>query len=388
MLFLNLKQPIWKLYTVFIFLTLIDLGQQEKCQNHTTIGPPLDKKPVNLQGNDGFNMLVGFKFPCNGYINSVTIDSLGNNYPLHIGIWERLQENPLTYVCRSKIVIPASATAGIRVLNVTEKIYVKANYSISFDFLKNHKHNIRMTENIDDPMVSVLYDRAVLDIQTLKLPTGRVVKIPALQNPRHYAINFDISAEYNKQSDVCNNNITTFGSPIINRAEGGGDHLNVVVHPSFPCSGRMLSFKIFRKYNGICFIGIWRPLPDQVYPFKFKLLHIIEVENAAPLSEQTVTLSQPIPIEAGDVYSIIHKKNTIHVIANQFEKTDYPSVCAKKIFFEDLTVGYELDCKMVTHVFRIYSIEFTIDNGNIFIFSSFIIFLLDHSSSLLSFHIN
>ncbi|CAD5126227.1 DgyrCDS14396 [Dimorphilus gyrociliatus] len=210
----------------------------------------------------------------------------------------------------------------------------------------------------------LLYDGAFLSYETKELPIGRALKIPSLSNPRYYAINFEISAEGNKPPKVCNNTKSTFGSPTINRPNGGGDYLNLILHPSFPCPGYIVSFKIFRKVTGIGFIGIWRPVPDQVNPLKFKLLHIIQIESGTALTEKTVTLLKPLPIEKDDVYSVIHKKNHMHIIANDYAQTDYPSVYSEDVFYENVYVGFELNCGNSQFLNRIYSIEFTIDKDS------------------------
>lgn len=132
----------------FLFLYLsfypydLELSYPQTCSTYDTIGHPLTSYSEST--GDHLNFLIGFKFPCDGYITAVIFLSKNLNYSFRIGIWEFISETSThyTYYCHNKIHIPALLGGGEKIVNLTTPIRIRKGYSISFDFKLNEKHNI------------------------------------------------------------------------------------------------------------------------------------------------------------------------------------------------------------------------------------------------------
>lgn len=97
-------------------------------------------KATNLAGSGGrlLNMLVDFRFPCEGYILSLKYYRVLASDYCHVGIWEPIDGFSI-YKLIYTIKLPAAAK-GYQIITLNKPLFIKRDYIIAFHHRVNGPH--------------------------------------------------------------------------------------------------------------------------------------------------------------------------------------------------------------------------------------------------------
>ncbi|CAD5126877.1 DgyrCDS14901 [Dimorphilus gyrociliatus] len=317
----------------------------------------------NVLQFDLLTLITDFNISCNGYLTSITYLTTGEDYPFHLGVWEKISGNK--YIKKDFRTITKTTSVEQRTVQFEIPMEISTTDYLAFDFLQNTKHGIVSYVGNSSGNVQ-FYKIITFPQQSLNLP----VFMPVTFNPqiynKYYAFNLQfIPKNVYKKNPVCSNQQNVYGRDLISRNDGGGDFSVLLTEHKFLCRGILRKIEFYRKQTDKSYIGIWRRMSD-LAGIKYKLITLITLPDGPINSVQTLELNDTVSVEENDIPFVLNHLSKSNAIANARNSYGDAAAISMNIQKENIQIGQIIDLQLCQHAcekgFRTYSIKFYVDS--------------------------